>query len=128
MQVEFPVMGKGKLSCEVDDLNQAFDFLAQADVIFGVTVCGNCESDDLSLMHKTPKKDGKTCHYYSIKCKSCRHELKFGITQDDGRLFPKGWEPPYEGGNGGGENVNQDQDQGDSRQSQNDNRKKNRGF
>lgn len=125
MQVEYQVLGgKGKLGFEAGSINEAFQFLAQSETVFGVDSCGNCESTNLALAYKTPGE----FEYYSIKCKDCRHELKFGQTKDGKKLFPKGWEPPYEGGNGGGENVNQDQDQGDSRQSQSDNRKKNRGF
>lgn len=136
MQVEYQVLGgKGKLGFDANSINEAFQFLAQSEMVFGVDRCGNCESTNLALMYKTPGE----YEYYSIKCKDCRHEYTFGQTKDGHKLFPNGfkkhgsdWVPPYEsngeGGNSNRDNVNQDNEP-ESRQSNSGNeRKANRGF
>lgn len=80
-----------------NDLKQAFRFLAQANEVFGIRKCGNCESHNLKYKFRQAKnKEGKICDYYSIECADCGHEFKFGLRQAEGQpLFPKSWEPPY---------------------------------
>lgn len=132
MQVEFPVLGKGKLSVEVTNINEAFQFLAQAETVFGVDRCGNCESENVALSYKTPGE----YEYYSIKCKDCRHEYTFGQTKDGHKLFPNGfkksghdWCPPYEStGDGGSNRDNVNQDEGEAPVGKSNAGKANRGF
>ncbi len=91
MQVTFDVSKDCHLTVDVPDLRKAFEFIAYAGSVFNVGRCGNCESDNLQLAHRQPKG----YDYYSVVCKDCRHELKFGQQKETNRLFPKGWEPPY---------------------------------
>ena len=52
--------------------------------------CGHCKSTNLWPRYRTPKGYS----FYSVKCRDCGHELKYGLTKEDHRLFPKGWEAP----------------------------------
>ena len=98
MNVTFDVGSKCHLTADVKDVKQAFEFIAYSETVFGVDRCGNCESANLQLTHRQPQG----YDYYSVLCKDCHHELKFGQVKETKRLFPKGWEPPYsdDGGNG----------------------------
>ena len=96
--VEFNVNEKCKLRADASDMRDVFSFMCSAQTLFGTDRCGHCESPNLQYKHSQPLKDGKKCDYYSLVCKDCRYELKFGIRQNDGQLFPKGWEEPYQGG------------------------------
>ena len=98
MHVKFDVNDKCQLAIDVSDVKQAFQFIAYVESVFGVDRCGNCESNNLRLEHRQPQG----YDYYSVTCKDCKHELKFGQVKDNGRLFQKGWEPPYEGESDGG--------------------------
>jgi len=86
-----------KLEAECQGIKGVFKFLSSADSILGVKECGNCGGTDLSYRFRTPKG----YEYYDIRCNNpdCRHEFKFGIQNNEEKtLFPKGWEPPFEGG------------------------------
>lgn len=91
MNVTFDVGSNCHLAVDVPDVKQAFQFIAYAESVFGVDRCGNCESSNLQLLHRQPQG----YDYYSVQCKDCHHELKFGQVKESGRLFQKGWEPPY---------------------------------
>lgn len=52
-------------------------------------------ADDLKVRFRTTK-DGDT--YYSLVSETEKMEFKLGQQKKDGRLFPKGWEPLYQGG------------------------------
>jgi hypothetical protein len=99
MLVSYAVNDRTKIDLDVKDVKTAFSFLAYADSVFGTKRCGNCESDNLSLVHRQPQG----FDYYSVRCNDCKHELKFGQQKEGGKLFPKGWEEPYfaEGGDDG---------------------------
>lgn len=100
MKVNFQINPSCALDVEVKDVKQAFSFVAYAQEVFGQTKCGNCGSPNLKLRHRTPSG----YEYFSVQCQDCHHELKFGQQKDSGRLFPKGWEPPYsEGKQSGGQ-------------------------
>ena len=103
MQVTYDVSASCRLTVEVSDVKQAFQFIAYAGSVFNVGCCGNCESDDLKLAHRQPQG----YDYYSVVCNECRHEFKFGQQKETGHLFPKGWEPPFEsdGDDGGDDTV-----------------------
>ena len=94
MNVSFDVGSKCRLAVDVKDVKQAFEFISYAESVFGVDRCGNCQSGNLKLVHRQPQG----YDYYSVACKDCLHELKFGQQKESGRLFPKGWEPPYSDG------------------------------
>jgi hypothetical protein len=101
MKIQFKVNEHCTFETEVDnDMKAAFRFLAAADEVFGIRQCGNCESENLRMKHRTAKtQDGRPCDYYSIECRDCGHEFKFGQKQAPGQpLFPKSWEPPYKKG------------------------------
>lgn len=91
MLVKYEVNDRTSIDIEVKDVKTAFSFLSYADSVFGTKHCGNCDSTDLSLVHRQPQG----YDYYSVKCNSCKHELKFGQQKEGGKLFPKGWEEPY---------------------------------
>ncbi len=92
MELSFDATSKCRLTVDVSDVKQAFEFLAYAETVFGVDQCGNCSSSNLKLDHRQPQG----YDYYSVVCKDCRHEFKFGQVKESGQLFQKGWEPPYE--------------------------------
>lgn len=75
---------------------------SEADIFKGLsfysanlpTKCGNCEGGDLFPQHAVRKG----YDFYSIVCRTCRWELKYGQAKDTpGKLFPKEWEQPYDG-------------------------------
>lgn len=99
MNVDFKVNENCRLSVDVSDVKQAFQFIAYAESVFKVDRCGNCESGNLRLAHRQPQG----FDYYSIECQDCKHEFKFGTVKETGQLFPKGWEPPYEGNGDSGD-------------------------
>lgn len=109
MLVTYNVNDRTKIDIELKDVKQAFSFLSYADDVFGVKECGNCGSRDLAFCHRQPQG----FDYYSVKCKDCKHELKFGQQKEGGKLFPKGWEPPYyadDDGSGGNRRERDDDD------------------
>lgn len=62
--------------------------------------CGACASKNIGFKFSSPQG----YEYYSLICKDCAHEFKFGIRQSDHGLFPKaddnganGWTPPFSG-------------------------------
>jgi len=97
MKYDAPI-GRNKISIEADGLKSLFmasGFFAEIP-----TNCGNCDSDDLMLAGK--KNAG--FDFFSVLCRKCRHELKFGQRKEDGGLWLKledGWIPPYKQGGGG---------------------------
>lgn len=99
------------IEAEAADPKEMFRRIATLDEIFGIHECGNCKSENLKFVHRTAnrKDNGAACEYYSIKCRDCHHEFKFGQKQAAGQpLFPKGWEAPYQGDGGGGESYSQE--------------------
>jgi len=97
-------LGKSFVAIEADGLKALF--MASGFFAAIPTKCGNCDSDDLTL-------DGKKnagYDFYSVLCRKCRHELKFGQRKEDGGLYLKlddGWQPPYKKGDGGGSGKQQ---------------------
>ena len=110
MNVTFDVSSTCHLALDVTDVKQAFQFIAYVESIFGVDRCGNCESGNLQLSYRQPKG----YDYYSVVCKDCHHEFKFGHVKESGRLFPKGWEPPFSGDNDSNDSDSNDSDSNDS--------------
>jgi hypothetical protein len=94
MKLKYQVSEKFAIEHTVEDSKGAFQFLSECGTMFGVTECGNCGSSNLEHVYRTPQG----YEYYSIKCKDCKHELKFGMQKEGGSLFPKGWTEPYQGG------------------------------
>lgn len=94
MKLKYQVSEKFAIEHTVEDSKGAFQFLSECATMFGVTECGNCGSHNLEHVYRTPQG----YEYFSIKCKDCKHELKFGQQKEGGNLFPKGWEEPYQGG------------------------------
>jgi hypothetical protein len=69
------------------------DFWRKAAVISSFPrKCKNCQSEDLSFVHRSPKG----YNYYEIGCNACGHALKYGQHQEGGLFFSKGWEAPYQ--------------------------------
>lgn len=91
MNVNFAINDRLRVEADVQDVKAAFRFMAKTQDVLGVTECGNCGSHDLKYDYRQPQG----YEYYSVKCKSCGHELKFGQARESGDLFQKGWEPPY---------------------------------
>src|SRR6187431_2635683 len=90
-------IGRNHVTIEADGLKPLFmasGFFAEIP-----PTCGNCSSDDLMLAGK--KNAG--FEFYSVLCRKCRHELKFGQRKEDQGLFLKmddGWVAPYKAGQG----------------------------
>jgi hypothetical protein len=77
-----------------DDLKDAFAHVARCEDLFeGTRECQNCKGTDLRPRYAQTQAGHE---YYSLICKSCRWEFKYGQRKSDGGLFPKGWEPPYQ--------------------------------
>lgn len=85
-----------------------FKFLSYMDSIFKIPCCGNCQApaEDLKFVHRNPQG----YNYYSVQCTKCKHELRFSQQKPEngGKLYPKGWEEPYQGG-AARDDTNQDQ-------------------
>src|SRR5687768_5304939 len=100
ISVDFAVNDKCRLNVEADDMQDAFKFISYAQNVFGTAECGNCQyhgdgpEGPFKLLYKNPQG----YDYFSVGCPACKHELKFGITQEGRKLFPKGWEEPFQGG------------------------------
>ena len=75
--------------------------------------CGNCKSPNIHFFSRTPGGN----LYVGMKCHDCNHSLNFGQNKEPkGNLYIKQdepWQPPYQGGNGGG---NQTKNYGDDTQ------------
>lgn len=80
-----------KVEADCSGPKGVFKFAAAVSDILGIRACGNCQSPDLKPVYRKPKG----FDYYSLKCNSCGHELRFGQAKETGDLFPKGWSPPY---------------------------------
>lgn len=94
IKAKYTVNSKCQLEFEGKDVKDMFQKLSHIGDVFGQGRCGNCESDNVQMQHRQPSG----FDYYSVVCKDCRHEFKFGQMKDSGKLFPKGqWEPPYDG-------------------------------
>lgn len=75
------------------DMRAAWEFLATCEELFGTEVCGNCgATGGLQLRFRSPQGYS----YYSVQCSACKWELKYGQAKADGKLFPRGWEAPYQ--------------------------------
>jgi len=94
MEIKYQASDRASFVIDVDNVKQAFQFMAYCDSIFGVDMCGNCKSPDLRLLYRTAQE----YEFYSLQCKNCHHELKFGQTKVGEKLYAKGWEEPYQGG------------------------------
>jgi hypothetical protein len=100
LAVEYKVNEKSTFKIDLEDVKEAFQFVAYCDTIFGVDCCGNCKGPNLRLLYRTAQE----YQFYSVQCKDCHYELKFGQTKVGQMLYPKGWEEPY---NGGGESQDE---------------------
>lgn len=81
------------------------DFFEKVSEYEDIPTKGPNGEEDLRIAFRTTKQGHK---YYSVVCESAKQEFKFGQSTDNVSMFPKGWEPMYEGnndqaqGNGGG--------------------------
>ena len=109
-------LGRHHISIEADGLKQLF--MASGFFADIPTHCGNCKGDDLMLAGK--KNAG--FDFFTVLCRTCRHELKFGQRKEDGGLFLKlddGWVAPYKKEGGGSPRPAQ-QGGGDQHQQEDD--------
>tara|TARA_R110000868_G_C10973188_1_gene771531 strand:+ start:67866 stop:68474 length:609 start_codon:yes stop_codon:yes gene_type:complete len=70
------------------------DFFEKVSVYEDIPVEGPNGEKDLKIAFRTTTQGHK---YYSVICKSAKQEFKFGQSTDNVSMFPKGWEPIYEG-------------------------------
>jgi hypothetical protein len=77
----------GRLAVEVEgnDIKAIFDELAGAQEVFGVSVCGACDSKNLHFQVR--QVQGNT--YRAVKCSDCGCELNFGTRKADGQIYPR---------------------------------------
>lgn len=98
MRASFQVNPNLKVEADCRDMKGIFKFAGMVGDLLGVDKCGNCGHPNISPQYRKTKEGWE---YYSLKCDSCGHELKFGQAQADGSLFPKmkdgkdGWVPPF---------------------------------
>jgi len=81
--------------CEGETQKEVFEALAQATEILQFSTCGKCGGKTRHVVRTTKSDDT----YYSVNCKECRYEMKFGQYKNDKHLFAKssdGWQPPYQ--------------------------------
>lgn len=103
MNITYQVNDDFTINLEVGGVKAAFKALAHLSEVFGVKKCGNCKSPNVRPRFRSAARrdNGAKCEYYSYICEGCKHEFKFGQKQEEGApLFPKGWEPPYQGDGG----------------------------
>jgi hypothetical protein len=74
-----------EISQECGGYPEAFGFVGDCEQAFGVAACGNCQSEDISPVHRK----AKGYDFYEWKCGACHHSLRFGLTKEDHVLFPK---------------------------------------
>ena len=67
------------------DVKACFDELAKAMEVFGETVCGACQSNDVAFVHR--ENDGYT--FREAQCRECGHALAFGLKKSDLSMFPR---------------------------------------
>lgn len=103
MEVTYSSDGSWSAKQEVPDRKGAFRFLGAMQELLNGGKCGNCGGVD----HRPLYRRIKEYDFYSLQCQGCGWELKFGQRKEDGQLFPKAWEAPYEQ-QGGGENQDAD--------------------
>jgi hypothetical protein len=85
-----------ELSADAGNIESAFQFIAYCDSIFKIDICGNCgKPGPFKFIHRTPKGND----FSEIQCPDCHHSLKLSKTKLEKKLYPKGWEEPYRGGN-----------------------------
>ena len=100
MKVAYQATESAKFDIDVPNVEEAFKFVAYCDSVFKPTQCGNCGSPGpFRCVHRTPKG----YDYFSLVCPACHHELKFGKGKESQKLFPKGWEAPYQRGGEAGD-------------------------
>lgn len=77
----------GRLSVEVEgtDTKAIFDELAGAQEVFGISVCGACDSKNVHFQVR--QVQGNT--YRAVKCADCGCELNFGTRKADGQIYPR---------------------------------------
>lgn len=75
----------GTVSVEADNIKKAVKELSPYYDVMGETNCGQCQSEDLALMHR----NAKGYDFYHLRCLSCGAQLDFGQHQEHETLFPK---------------------------------------
>ena len=99
-------IGRAEVEVSGSDLKGVVAELSDFLEFFNQEDCGQCGGKDIVPLHRV----SKGYHYYEFKCNKCGAELKFGQTQDGGRLYAKrkladgswdkdfnGWQPPWQG-------------------------------
>lgn len=93
MNVRYNGPGGFTIDHDASDLQECFGFLGACQELFGAAeVCQNCGKTDIRPKHRHTKGG---CEFYSLECRGCKWEFKFGQRKEGG-LYPKGWEAPYE--------------------------------
>lgn len=106
MNISYKVNDACTVNVEIGGVKQAFQMLAHLSEVFGVKACGNCKSPNVKPRFRTARRkdNNAECEYYDYQCQDCKYEYKFGQKQQPGApLFPKGWEPGYQGGDNSSE-------------------------
>jgi hypothetical protein len=83
MKVTYKAKGF-EISQECGGYPEAFGFVGDCEQAFGMTKCGNCQSENISPVHRK----AQTYDFYEWKCSDCHHSLRFGTTKEF-VLFPK---------------------------------------
>lgn len=77
----------GSLTIDVagETQKEVFKELAAFEEVFGESVCGKCNSDNVKCVVR--ENDGN--EYYEMRCNACGARLSFGVHKKGGGLFPK---------------------------------------
>ena len=74
-----------EVEVEGKDTKDCFTQLAGAVEVFGVSVCGGCDSTNTYPV----TRENKGNHFFEQKCTDCGSSLSFGQRKIDGALYPR---------------------------------------
>jgi len=104
MDIQFKkVIGKTEFTFNVQ-AEGLKDFFEKVSVYEDLPTQGPNGETDLRIAFRTTKQGHK---YYSVVSDQAKQEFKFGQSTDNVTMFPKGWEPLYQGDGQASSNANQ---------------------
>lgn len=74
-----------EVEVEGKDTKDCFSQLAGAVEVFGIGVCGECDSTNTYPV----TRENKGNHFYEVRCADCGCSLSFGQRKIDGALYPR---------------------------------------
>lgn len=95
LQIEYKIkLGQDEFTIRAEVLDEK-DFFQKMSFYSNLPKVGPNGENDLKITHRTTTEG---YNYYSLVSESAKQEYKFGqINEKDGGLYPKGWQPLYQG-------------------------------